>query len=70
MFAGRVPFSDEGKVAAVVSMWKGRRPARPHHPQLSNRLWKMIEGTWKANPAQRIAIAQIVTVLEMEINTP
>ncbi|KAF9778025.1 kinase-like domain-containing protein [Thelephora terrestris] len=67
VFAGRVPFSDRPKVAGVVSMWKGHRPDRPHHPELSDRLWKTIEGCWKVNPAQRMTIAQVVGVLEAEV---
>ncbi|KAF9646942.1 kinase-like protein [Thelephora ganbajun] len=67
MFAGQVPFSSETKVAAVFSMWKGRRPARPDHSELSGRLWRMIERCWKANPAQRMTIAEVVVTLESEV---
>jgi len=66
IFAGKVPFSDENVVAAVFSMWKGRRPARPHHPELSDRLWKMIKGCWKVNPSQRKTITEVVAILEGE----
>jgi len=67
IFAGRVPFFDEGKVSGVYSMLKGRRPARPNHRELSDRVWKMIRQCWKANPAQRVTIAEIVTALEAEV---
>jgi len=66
-FAGEVPFSNKRKVAAVVSMWKGCRPTRPHHPELSNSLWRMIQACWEADPGQRMSIAEVVTVLEEEV---
>jgi len=50
-------------------MVNGRRPARPDHPELSDRVWKMIEGCWKSDPAQRKTITEVVTILEAEINT-
>ena len=42
VFAGRVSLSNENMVVGVYSMLKGRRPARPDHPELSDRVWKMI----------------------------
>lgn len=67
VFAGKFPFSDKPKIAGVVSMWNGHRPDRPHHPELSDRLWRTIEGCWKINPAQRVTIAQVVGVFETEV---
>ena len=69
VFAGRVPFSNENMVAGVYSMLKGRRPTRPDHPQLSDLVWKVIKGCWKSNPAQRMTIAEVVTTLDIEVNT-
>lgn len=66
-FAGQVPFPNESNVAAVFSMWKGRRLARPDHPEISDQLWKAIKGCWKADPAQRKTIIEIVTILEAEV---
>lgn len=63
-FTGQVPFPDKNKVAAVVSMWKGHRPARPDHPEVSNRLWKAIQGCWKVDPGRRMTIAEVAVVLE------
>lgn len=48
-------------------MWKGKRPTRPHHPELSDNLWAMIEESWRVDPAQRITIRDVVVVLEMEV---
>jgi len=66
-FAGEVPFSNKSKVAAVVSMWKGCRPARPNHPELSSRLWRTIQACWEANPDQRMSISEVVAVFEEEV---
>lgn len=66
VFAVQVPFSDKTKVAGVLSMWKGHRPARPHHPELSENLWRVIEACWRVNPARRITIREVVLVLETE----
>ena len=45
-------------------MLRGRRPARPDHPELSDRLWRMIEGCWKVDPTKRKTIDKVVTALE------
>ena len=49
-------------------MLKGHRPDRPDHPELSDRMWKVIKGCWKSNPTQRKTMAEIVTVLEAEVS--
>ena len=67
VFAGKSPFSDEGGVAAVFSMLNGRQPARPNHPELSDRLWKAIRGCWKVDPTRRKTVTEIVAVLEAEM---
>ena len=48
-------------------MLKGRRPGRPDHSELSNRVWKMIRGCWKADPARRKTITEVVSILEAEV---
>jgi hypothetical protein len=68
VFAGRVPFHDKGTVAGVYSMSKGRRPSRPDHTQLTDRVWKTIKGCWKSNPTQRFTMAEVVAVLEAGTN--
>ena len=50
-------------------MLNGRRLARPNHPELSDRVWKLIEGSWTANPAQRKTMVEIVAILEAEGST-
>ena len=69
VFSGEVPFPDMSRVAGVYSMLEGRRPNRPDHPELSNSLWKLIEGCWEGDPAQRKTIAEVVGILEAEIDS-
>ena len=47
-------------------MLSGRRPDRPDHPELTNRVWRMIKRCWKGDPTRRITMAEVVTVLETE----
>jgi hypothetical protein len=49
-------------------MLEGRRPGRPDHPELTDRVWKMIKGCWKCNPAHRNTMAEVVAILEAEAN--
>ena len=49
-------------------MLNGRRPGRPGHPELSDRVWKVIKGCWKDSPAKRKTMARVVTVLEAEVS--
>ena len=49
-------------------MVNGRRPPRPNHPELSDRVWKMIERSWVANPTQRMTITEVVSMLDAEVN--
>ena len=68
VFAGQAPFSDEGAVAGIYSMSSGRRPPRPNHPELSDRVWEMIEGCWESEPARRRTITEVVVALNAELN--
>ena len=47
----------------------GRRPARPSHPELSDRVWEMIKGCWKGDSAQRKTMTEVVAILEAETRT-
>ena len=57
------------RVAGVYSMLRGHRPGRPAHPELSDRVWKVIKGYWKSNPSRRKTMTEVVNVLEAELNT-
>ena len=49
-------------------MLKGQRLGRPDHPELSGRLWKLIQACWKSDPARRMSIGGVVAVLETELS--
>lgn len=49
-------------------MLEGRLPDRPNDPELSDRVWKVIKGCWKNKPVHRKTMAEVVTVLEAELN--
>jgi hypothetical protein len=49
-------------------MFKGRRPGRPVHPELTDSVWKMIRKCWNGDPFQRHTMAEVVAVLEAEVN--
>lgn len=69
VFAGHVPFPGENHIAGVFSMLKGRRPGRPDNHELSNRVWKVIKSCWEGNPARRMTMAEVITVLEAEVRS-
>lgn len=50
-------------------MLNGGRPDRPDHPELSDRMWTMIQGCWMSNPAERTALSKVIAVLGAEDNT-
>ena len=54
-------------MAAVISMLKGRRPTRPDHPELSDRLWETMESCWDVDPARRKTITAVVAAYEAEM---
>ena len=68
IFAGRAPFSEEGRIAGVYSMLNGRRPSRPDHPELSDRVWEMIKGCWESVASRRRTIADVIAVLGAELS--
>jgi hypothetical protein len=49
-------------------MLNGRRPPRPERPELSDRVWEIIEGCWESVPSRRRTITEVVVVLGEEIN--
>ena len=51
----------------VYLMLEGSRPPRPDDPELSDRVWDMINLCWESTPSQRITIADVVYVLETEL---
>ena len=55
-------------MAGIYSMLSGRRPPRPDHPDLSDRVWGMIKGCWECVPSRRITIAEVIAILTVELD--
>ena len=67
VFAGSRAFPHLVDTAAMYSMSGGARPPRPHDPELSDRIWDMIDRCWSNIPSQRITIPEAVSILETEL---
>ena len=50
------------------SISSGRQLAKPSHPELSNRVWELIKGCWKANSEKGKTISDVIAVLGAEAN--
>ena len=69
MFAGNAPIFEEGKLVGAHSNSCGRRSPRPNHPELSERVWDIIKGCLEQIPSRRKTIAEVVVVLDEELNS-
>ena len=49
-------------------MLSGRRPPRPDHHELSDRVWRMIGDCWESDPSRRKTITEVIAVLGAELN--
>ncbi|KAF9651178.1 kinase-like protein [Thelephora ganbajun] len=67
VLTGRPPFHGMIEVAAAYSMLNGDRPPRPDHPEVSDRVWYMIERCWNRIPSERMSIGGAVDLLEAEL---
>jgi hypothetical protein len=68
IFIERLPFSNIHQLAAIHLLTGGARPPRPPHPELSDRIWNMIQKCWDDDPSCRILIKDVVAILEREIS--
>ena len=64
---GRPAFSDNHTTFVVYTVWKGARPPRPDHPEVSDRVWEMMKQCWERVPPKRITIREVVRTLEAEV---
>ena len=55
------------RLAAFHILTTGARPLRPHHPELSDRVWDMVQECWHSDPSRRIKIKDVILVLATEI---
>ena len=50
----------------ISLVFKNDRPLRPDHREVSDRVWDMIQGCWDRDPSQRMTIADVSSILEVE----
>jgi hypothetical protein len=68
MFAGEAPVFEEDKFIGVHTKFHACLPSRPEHPELSDRVWKTINGCLKKVPSQRKTITEVVVALDAELD--
>ena len=66
ILSGRDPFVGDLDVTVIHRVLRGDRPSRPHHPGLSDRVWKMVEACWHDRPSRRPTAGQVVALIEAE----
>jgi len=62
-FTGEVPFHDYLPAAAASAILDGKRPARPTHPSLTNKLWALMERCWNQDPLLRPEMSEVLETL-------
>jgi len=67
MFAGNAPVFEEGKFAGIYTVFY--LPSRPEHPELSDRVWRVLKGCLKKVPSQRKTIGEVVAALDAELGS-
>ncbi|KAF9793040.1 kinase-like domain-containing protein [Thelephora terrestris] len=67
VFAGKHPFAGNVEAAGIFSLFRNNRPPRPVHPEMTDRVWNMIESCWNQDPFKRMTAADVVDVLEAEL---
>ncbi|TDL23526.1 kinase-like protein [Rickenella mellea] len=76
IFTDQSPFPAPGytEVSAMLKVIKGGRPDRPRGVAmgrgLNDDIWKLMENCWKQDPAERLAISDVVRMLSDSGNRP
>jgi hypothetical protein len=55
------------EAAVILSVFRDERPPRPDHPEVTDRVWDVIERCWSRNPLNRMTAAEVVDALEAEL---
>ena len=70
VFTGTVPFSDHTSPAAMVAILSRKRPPRPAHSSLTDRLWKLMARCWGDDPHDRPQMLEVLLPLIRERTRP
>ena len=68
VFTGRPPPPGPAGTAPVRSTTSGPRLSRPIHHEVSDLVWRVIESCWHSVASRRMAIGEVVALLEAEIS--
>ena len=55
------------EAAVLFSVFRNERPPRPDHPEVTDRVWDMIERCWNKDPFNRMTAAEVIDVLEAQL---
>ena len=64
LFAEVAPFADKPPSTVAVEVLSGKRPDRPIHPGLTDKLWDLVQRCWEQEPLRRPEISKVVSLLE------
>lgn len=67
VLTGKPPFGKNVEAAVILSVFQNERPSRPAHPEVSDRVWNMIQKCWNEDPFNRMTAADVVDVLEAKL---
>lgn len=62
-FTGMVPFNDRTSPAAITAIIRGKRPPRPTHPSLTDRLWELVNQCWHQDQDNRPRMLEVLLAL-------
>ena len=63
VFTGAVPFNNSLPTVAMLAIMGGKRPSRPTHPALTDKLWILIERCWNQDPRSRPEVSEVLQIL-------
>ena len=63
VFTGKVPFDDDASVETMVAIMDGKRPSRPIHEALTDRLWGLMQQCWAQDPCERPQMSEVLKFL-------
>ncbi|KAF9793044.1 kinase-like domain-containing protein [Thelephora terrestris] len=68
VLAGKLPFDGNIEAAVILSVFRNDRPPRPVHPEVTDRVWNVIERCWDKDPLNRMTAAEVVDVFDNELS--
>ena len=66
IFSGKTPFYEDLDATVICRVLRGDRPSRPNHAELPDRMRKIVEACWDDTPSRRMAVGDVVTLMEAE----